>query len=78
VRRIGKKGSKRRPSFHHFYPKPYRNINHDSEAGTYLERDFHEWLHRNYSNYELAHEYFSRRRIERLRELYEMNPQKIA
>jgi len=59
-------------SFHHFYPKPYRNLDHTPQAGEYLNMDFHRWVHHEYSNYELAHSYHDEESIDSLMELYKM------
>ena len=71
MRVIGKKHKVPKLSFHHFYPKPYRYIDHNPRAGTYIERDFHQWIHMNYSNYELAHSFNNEDEINYIRELYE-------
>ena len=51
-----KRRTKSKENFHHFYPKPYRNLDHNPNAGEYLDREFHTWLHMNYSNYELSNQ----------------------
>jgi len=59
-------------TFHHYYPKPFRDINHNPQDGIVLERNFHEWIHKNYSNYELSHSFNDEEGIDYIRKLYEM------
>jgi len=72
---MGRKNRNRKvpkQTFHHFYPKPYRNLDHNPQVGEYLDREFHKWLHREYSNRELAFSYHDEEQIDSLRELYDM------
>jgi len=57
-------------TFHHYYPRPFRNLDHTPKAGEYIDNEFHRWIHANYSNYELAHSYCNEEGIDYLMELY--------
>ena len=64
---------KRRHSvdYHHYYPKPYRRKR--NRDGDYICQDFHRWMHKNYSNQELATAFYNPDSLYELKELYDMD-----
>jgi len=48
-----RKGNRREVTSHHYYPRPYRNKRYHNDTVAICD-DTHRWLHRHYTNKELA------------------------
>jgi len=65
----GAENNKRhRVDFHHYYPKPYRK--RKDMRGEYICQEFHRWIHKFYSNEELATQFHDYDSLIELNELY--------
>ena len=54
---------------HHLRPRPYRGKNDDRQT-VYIDRQFHSWLHSNFTNSELARSYSTLEELKGLFEIY--------